>query len=393
MLSGDEANRMVKKSWHISKVLLVFALVGASFVLISCDDHNSQVDESTKPPAINAVTGVVQKSDVLIDKEWVGVLDGSSNIQIRAQASGYLLSKNYKEGWLVKKGDILYEIDPRAIDAELSSAKAKLKLEEAQLATSKLELERIEKLLPERAVSLKDRDSAVSKVAQGEAQVQSAKSSIKSSELSLSYTTIRSPIDGLAGMSTVQLGELVGPNSSSRDPLTTISQIDPIRAYIAVSEKEYLTISKSVQEGDPPKNIRLTLADGTSYPLEGRILFSDRAVDASTGTVKLVLAFPNPNPILRPGQFARVTMTIKTVKDAVVVPQRAIIDIQGMTMIGIVNNKNIVDVRNITVSNRVGSIAIISSGLEGGEEIILDGQQKIRPGIQVNRVNNPVQTK
>jgi len=282
------------------------------------------------PPPMVEVTEIVQK-DVPIQKEWIGSLDGMINAQILAQVSGYLVRQNYQEGQLVKKGQLLYEIEPKVFQAQLDSALANLARQEAVLKTARLDMQRVERLLPEKAVSVRDRDNAVGHEAAAQADVLAAKAAVENARLQLGFCKITSPIDGIAGISKAQLGNLVGPGSANAE-LTTISQLDPIKAYIQLSEQEYLQFSRN--QPTPGKyqdslNLELILADGSTYPQPGKFFFADREVNIKTGTIQVAILFPNPDNLLRPGQYAKVRAVVKYKPGALLVPQRAVGEMQG----------------------------------------------------------------
>lgn len=335
-------------------------------------------------PAIVEVTEVIQK-DVPIHQEWVGTLDGMVNAVILAQVSGYLIKQNYQEGQMIKKGQLLYEIDPKTFQANLDAARSNLARQEAILKTARLDLARVERLLPERAVSVRDRDNAVGREATAEAEVLTAKAAIDSAQLELGFSKIYSPIDGIAGISKTQLGNLVGPGSANAE-LTTISQLDPIKAYIPLSEQEYLQFARNKQneqqQGSQP--LELILADGSVYPHPGKFFFADREVNVKTGTIQLAILFPNPGNLLRPGQYAKVRAVVKHKANALLVPQRAVGEIQGRNMVAVVKSDNTVALKPVKAAETIGNLWIIDEGLQPGEKVIVEGIQKARPGATVD---------
>jgi membrane fusion protein (multidrug efflux system) len=342
----------------------------------------------TAPPAPPPVVEVVQveQRDVPIQQEWVGTLDGMVNAQILAQVTGYLIKQNYQEGKPVKKGQLLYEIDPRTFQAALDQAKANLARQEAMLTTARLDTARIQRLLPEKAVSVRDRDNAVGRQTQAEAEVLAAKAAVETAQLSLGFTKITAPIDGIAGISQTQLGNLVGPGSANA-VLTTVSQVDPIKAFIPLSEQQYMRFARAEPNGPNPDAhppLQLILADGSTYPEGGKLFFADRQVDVKTGTIKVATLFPNPNNLLRPGQFARVRATTKTKVGALLVPQRAVGEIQGRKLVAVVKEDNTVEARPVKPAETIGSMFVIDEGLKPGERVIAEGIQKARPGSKVD---------
>lgn len=359
-------------------------LLGLSLVLLAgCE--KPKAPPPPPPPAVEVVQ--VERRDVPIHQEWVGSLDGMVNAQILAQVTGYLVKQDYREGEPVKKGQMLYEIDPRTFQANLDQAKGNLARQEAALVTAKLDSQRIQRLLPEKAVSVRDRDNAVGRLAQAEAEVVAAKAAVESAKLSLGFTKITSPIDGIAGLSQTQLGNLVGPGSANA-VLTTVSQVNPIKAFIPLSEQEYLHFAMEKQNGSSDgahaMPLELILADGTVYPEGGKFFFADRQVDVKTGTIKVAVLFPNPNSLLRPGQFARIRATVKTKVGALLVPQRAVGEIQGRKLVAVVKPDNTVEARPVKPAETIGTMWVIDEGLKPGERVVAEGIQKARPGSKVD---------
>jgi membrane fusion protein (multidrug efflux system) len=359
-------------------------LSGAILALFigGCEKPKEQVAAS--PPTVE-VTEVIQK-DVPIQQEWVGTLDGMVNAQINAQVAGYLVKQNYKEGEQVKKGQLMYEIDQRTFKASLDEAKGNLARQQAVLKTAQLNLARIKRLLPEKAVSVRDRDNAVGHEASAQADVLVAEAAVETAQLALGFTKITSPIDGVAGISKAQLGDLVGPGTPNNE-LTSVSQIDPIRAYLGLSEQQYLQFAREKENrGGQSESIplELILSDNTTYPHGGKFYFADRQVDASTGTIQVAVLFPNPEKLLRPGQYARIRAVIKTIPDALLVPQQAVTQLQTKYQVAVVNADNTVDIRIVNPGERIGSLWVINEGLEPGDRVIVEGLQKVRQGMKVD---------
>ncbi|MGR8940658.1 MAG: efflux RND transporter periplasmic adaptor subunit [Gammaproteobacteria bacterium] len=326
---------------------------------------------------------VVQR-DVPVHQEWVGTLDGMVNAQILAQVTGYLIKQNYREGNPVKKGDLLYQIDPRTFQAALDEALSNLARQQAELKTARLALKRIERLLPEKAVSVRDYDSAVGREAQAQAEVMAMQAAVEKAKLQLGFTRIVSPIDGIAGMSHAQLGNLVGPGSANA-VLTTVSQVDPIKAFIPLSEQSYLQFAQQKQnqsQAHDSTRLELILADGSTYPETGQFYFADRQVDVKTGTIQVAVLFKNPGNILRPGQFAKVR-AVKTKPGALLVPQRAVTEMQGKFLVAVVKQDNTVTVRMVKPAERIDTFWVIDEGLQPGERVVAEGVQKIREGMTV----------
>jgi len=330
------------------------------------------------------VVNVVQK-DVPIVREWVGTTDGLVNAKINAQVQGYLIKQNYQEGSLAKKGQILFEIDPRPFQAALEQAKGQLAVNEGQLYTAKANLEKIRPLAAANAVSKKDLDDAIGREASAKAAVQAAKAAVRKDEIDLSFTRIISPIDGIAGIAKAQIGDLVG--NPGGPELTTVSTVDPIKVFIPLSEQEYMRFIREAEaKGNSESkgsNLELILADGRVFPHKGKVYFADRQVDERTGTIKVATLFPNPGNLLRPGQFAKVKALIETQEGALLVPQRAVNELQGRFQVAVVGPDNKVDLRWVKVGERAGSLWVIDEGLKPGERVIVEGIQKVKAGMPV----------
>jgi membrane fusion protein (multidrug efflux system) len=333
------------------------------------------------PPPNVEVVNVVQK-DVPIYGEWVGSLDGLVNATIRAQVTGYLIKQNYKEGDLVKKGQVLFEIDPRTFQAALDQARATLTQAEARHTTANANLVRIRPLAQKNAVSQKDLDDAVGAEETSRASAQAAKAAMDKAQLELDFTRITSPVDGIAGIAKAQIGNLVGPGSA--EELTAVSTIDPIKCYVSLSEQEYLRAGerKASKAGKVP--LELILSDGTTYPHKGAIAFADREVDVRTGTIRVAALFPNPQNLLRPGMFGRVRAKMEVRTGALVVPQRAVSDVQGKNLVAVVGAGNKITIKPVKVGEAYGQLRVIHEGLQTGEQVVAEGIQKVRDGLVVN---------
>jgi len=360
--------------------VLMVMLFGAALLLLSgC--KKGQGRETSSPLTVEVVD--VIKKDVPVYSEWIASTDGSVNATIRAQIQGYLTKQNYKEGDLVKKGQILFEIDPRPFEAVLEQAKGQLAQEQARWENAKANLERIKPLAEQKAMSLKDLDDATGAEQATRASVISAQAVVNKAQVDLGFTKIISPIDGIAGIAKAQIGNLVGPGSI--EELTTVSTVDPIKVYIPMSEQEYLRDLQNgrghIQRAMP---LDLILADGSVHRHKGVFAFADRQVDVKTGTIKVAALFPNPGNVLRPGQFARVRAQTMTKKDALLVPQRAVTELQGSYQVAVVGSDNKVDIRPVKVAERVDNLWVIDEGLKPGERVIAEGVQKIKQGMEVN---------
>jgi RND family efflux transporter MFP subunit len=331
----------------------------------------------------------VTQRDVPIVSEWVATLDGYVNAQIQPQVTGYIVKQTYKEGSPVHNGAVLFEIDPRPFQALLDQARAQLAQAQAQMGKTQLDVDRDTPLAKERAIAQSQLDNDVQANLAAKAAVQSAEAQVEQAQLNLGFTHVTSLFDGIAGIAQVQLGNLVSPSTV----LTSISQVNPIKAYFPISEQEYLRLASSINapQGDleSPKDsppLELVLADGTVYPSKGRVLYTDRQVDITTGTIRVVSAFPNPKNFLRPGEFGRVRASTYTRTGALLVPQRAVIELQGSYQLAVVGSDNKVNVRIVKVGERVGTEWIIDSGVKPGEMVIVEGVQKVRDGVSVNPV-------
>lgn len=374
---GSSKHPFGTHSFHLSVIILFFF---AALLMGGC----GKTEPPPPPPAVG-VAEVIQR-DVPIYREWIGTLDGMVNAKILAQVSGYLIKQHYQEGNLVKKGQLLYEIDPRVFQSALHGALGNLARQQAVLKTAQLELNRVQRLLPERAVSVRERDHAVGQEASAQAEVISAKAVVENARLQLGFTKIASPINGVAGISLAQLGDLVGPGSNNAE-LTTLSQIDPIKAYFPMSEQEYLRFAKERKENSDPANnhaLELILADGSVYPHPGKFYFADRAVNVKTGTIQVASLFPNPDNLLRPGQYAKIRALIKNKPDALLVPQRATWEMQGRRLVAVVNPDHTVAIRPVKTAETIGTEWVIDEGLKAGEWVIVEGIQKALPGTTVD---------
>ncbi|HEY7291934.1 MAG TPA: efflux RND transporter periplasmic adaptor subunit [Vicinamibacterales bacterium] len=334
-------------------------------------------------PEVHFVT--VQPERVALTSEWIATLDGYVNAQIRPQVSGYLVRRTYEEGAVVRKGQLLFEIDPRPLEATLAQAHAQLGEAQAQLGKTERDLKRDQPLAEQRAIAQSQLDNDVQANLAAQAAVRSATAAVEAAELNVGFTKVTSLIDGVAAIATAQIGDLVGPSTL----LTTVSQIDPIKAYFPLSEQEYLQIAERIN-GRGPKVpwatgpvLTLVLADGSVYPHGGSFLAADREIDARTGTIRISATFPNPQRTLRPGQYGRVRAETKVRTDALVVPQRAVTELQGAFQVRVVGPDNVVSTKMVKTGERVGSGWIIEQGLDPGARVVVDGPPT-RDGTTVN---------
>jgi RND family efflux transporter MFP subunit len=333
-------------------------------------------EAASAPPAPQTVSVISVKPETApVSSEWVATLDGYVNAQIRPQASGYLVRRDYREGAMVRKGEVLFEIDPRPLQATLAQVKAQLAQAQAELGRTERDVERDTPLAKARAIPQSQLDNDVQANLAAQAAVQAAKAAVATAELNVGFTKVRSLVDGIAAIATAQIGDLVTPASL----LTTVSQVDPIRAYFSLSETEYLSVADQINRSAPTRELwkaggalSLTLADGTKYPQAGRFLAADREIDPRTGTIRISAAFPNPRHLLRPGQYGRVTARTAVMTSALLVPQRAVTDLQGKSQIRTVGADNKVVVQTVTLGSRVGNRWIVQKGLSAGTRVIVD---------------------
>jgi len=373
-------------------------LTAAVWILAGCGDEAKPPEA---PPDVEIVTA--QQKDVPIVREWVSTLTGLVNAQIRAQVSGYLVKQLYTNGAYVTKGTPLFQLDPRTFQAavdqaggNLAQAKADLEKANAQLGKTELDVKRYTPLAKQGAISQQELDDAVQanlaaqgQVAAAKAAIDAAQAAAETARLNLGYATILSPLDGVAGISSAQVGDFEGP--SSANPLTAISTVNPILAVITPSEQEYLRLaSVAAKTGKSDLEImnslawQLELNNGAMYPQTGKFHALDRQVNIQTGAITVQIEFPNPGNVLRPGGFGKVRTVAKIEKDALLVPQRAVTDIQGKYLVAVVGSDNKVNIRPVEVGDRFESMWIISSGLKHGDRVVAEGTQKVREGELVN---------
>jgi RND family efflux transporter MFP subunit len=383
---------------------------------------------ASAPPAPEVEVVQVVERDVPIYSEWIGTLDGMVNADIKAQVSGYLMKQEYTEGSFVKTGQLLFQIDPRPFEAVLEQAKGQLAQAAGQLAQAKAQLiqseaqvsvaeanqvrtqldaDRYIPLMKQQAITQQDLDNATqnnlaakaqvqaakaqvetarAQIQAAEASVQAAKANVDTAALNLGFTRLMAPIDGIAGQALQQVGALVSPASG---PVTTVSTVDPIKVYFTVSETEYLDFHRryatqeSVDAERKQLRLQLILADGTTYPQNGNFYFADRQVNQGTGAIRVAGLFPNPGNVLRPGQYGRIRTSTHTAPGALLIPQRAVTELQGAYQVAVVGSDDKIDVRTVKTGDRVGNLWIIAQGLKPGERVVAEGVQKVRPGMTV----------
>ncbi len=354
------------------------------------------------PPGTPDVEVVqVQKEDVPIYAEWIGTLDGLVDADVRAEVTGYLLIQGYQEGAFVKQGQLLFQIDPRPFQAALDQAQGQLAQAQASLANAQavqrrteLDVQRYTPLAEQQAASQQDLDNsvqnnlaAIATVETAKAQIKTYEAAVETAKINLDFTRLVAPIDGIAGRAQLQVGALVTPGSGV---VTSVSTVNPIKVYFTVGEPQYLAWRKrfptesSRLEADKELRLQLILADGSTYPDEGKFYFADRQVDESTGAIRLAGLFPNPNNVLRPGGYAKVRAVVRTQPGALLVLQRAVSELQGGYQVAVVEADNKVEVRTVTVGDQIGNQWIITRGLNPGDRVVAEGVQRIRTGVHVN---------
>ncbi|MGC2332790.1 MAG: efflux RND transporter periplasmic adaptor subunit [Candidatus Acidiferrales bacterium] len=366
------------------RTAVVFSFLG--FLLCAgCSQKASSAQQS--PPEVE-VASVVQK-DVPIYGEWVATLDGYVNAQIQPQVTGYLIKQDYREGSLVHKDDVLFEIDPRPFQAVRDQAKAQLAQAEAQLGNATLNVKRDIPEAQASAIPQSQLDTDTQSELAGKAAVEAGQAAVEQAELNLGFTKVRSLITGIAGIAQVQVGNLVTLSTV----LTGVSQVNPIKAYFPISGDEYLQLANKIGPGTvdllsnaSPIPLQLILSNGDTYPHSGKILFADRQVDQLTGTIRIAGAFPNPGNILRPGQYGRVRAMTQMRKGALLVPQRAVTELQGSYEVALVGPDNKVAIRTVAVGERADTMWIINRGLNPGERVVAEGTLKVKDGSKVTPV-------
>jgi RND family efflux transporter MFP subunit len=368
------------------KAAVSMLLAGAVMLCVAGCKPKAHVNP---PPPVVEVVPVTQ-ADVPIYHDWIGVLDGLVNAQIRAQVTGYLITQDYHEGDPIKKGDLLFQIDPRPFQAALDQAKGLLAQAEAKSGKTELDVKRYAPLVKDRAISQEEYDDAVQADLEAKASVLSAKAQVEQAQLNLGFTRITSPIDGIASIAKAQIGDLVGPATGE---LTTVSTIDPIKAYYNVTEQAYVSFAKRYStetdriERLKQLEIELVLTDGIVYPLKGQIFAADRLIGLTTGALRLEAIFPNPGNALRPGEFARVRVKFDLKHDALLVPQRAVSELQGSYQVVVVDADNKVHFQPVKVGDRSGNLWVIEEGLHPGQRVVVEGTQKVREGVTVTTTN------
>jgi RND family efflux transporter MFP subunit len=369
----------------MKKVASIFWVAFSVLTLFtSCQKPASE--KLAAPPEV-LVTDVIQK-DVPLIRQWVGTLNGVQNAQVRARETGYLQKIAYQQGGYVKKGDLLFEIDPRPFIAALDQAKGQLQEAQATLLGVELDAKRAQELFNNKVISEQEYTNKTQAYQTKLAAVAAANAAVEDAQLNLAYTKILSPLDGIAGQQQAQIGDLVGTGSNTI--LTTVSQIDPIWCYFPISEQTYwefadrLKEMMQVPEDKRPEKAELLLPNGSVYQHKGKFAFIDRQVDPKTGTIQVAVTFPNPELTLRPGQYVTIRAEIDTIPNALVIPNRSISELQGGAQVGIVNPDGKAEIRAVQLGPVDGQLIVVKEGVKAGEKVIVEGFQKIRQGIPVS---------
>jgi RND family efflux transporter MFP subunit len=381
--SGD-SRTTIKPPLANSKATLPTVILLVALAIFASSCNRGRAATATATPEVEVAT--VEQRDVPVFSEWVATLDGYVNAQIRPQVSGYIIKQDYVEGSVVRKGQVLFEIDPRPFSAALDHAKGDLAQEQAQLGKSMLDVERDTPLAEAKAIAQSQLDNEVQAKLGAQAAIESGRATVEQAELNLEWTKVTSLVDGIAGIAQVQIGNLVGPTSV----LTSVSQVEPIKAYFPISEREYVLVQKESDATSSKHAIRffgnsldLILTDGSIYPQKGKILLADRQVDPNTGTIRIVAAFPNPGNVLRPGQYGRVRVETDMKKGALLLPQSAVAQSQGSYQVAVVGSDHKVSMRAVKPGTTVGTMWVIDEGLKPGEQVAAEGPQKLKEGTLV----------
>ena len=359
---------------RITSLLLIAAFAAAC--------TKSEAAKSAPPPPGVLVTAAVQQDEPIV-REWIGTTEGDVNAEIRPKVDGYLLRRAYVEGSFVRQGQLLFEIDPRQAQASLRQAEANLAQAEAAVAKANRDVARYEPLAKQRAISQQELDNAISAQQAANANYGALRAAVENSRLNASWTRVTAPISGIAGIAQAQVGNLVGPQTI----LATVSKVDPIRVAFPISEQEYL----NVQSDDALRNseLELVLSNGSIHPHKGRISVSGRGVDVKTGTITVIGLFPNPGNLLRPGQFAKVRAVTEVRRSAILIPQRAVNELQGIYQVAVIGPGNVAEVRPVQLGARIGSMWIVNSGLAAGERVVVEGFSRVKNGAPVSPKEAP----
>jgi RND family efflux transporter MFP subunit len=368
-------------------MMKLVSIVGLGVVFIAVAGcHGKPTPPPAPGPPTVVVTSVVQQ-DVPVTQEWIGTTQGNVNAEIRPQAEGYLLRRVYAEGSFVRQGQVMFEIDARQVQAQLQQTQADLAQAQAQLAKTQQDVNRFRPLAAQKAISQQELDNAVSAAAAAKAVVDAKQAAVHQARLNLGWSRVTAPISGIAGASQAQVGNLVNPSTL----LAVVSQCDPIRVLYPLSEQEYLRLQERLRSDPQARGdvLDLVLADGSTFPHKGHVLFSDRQVDVKTGTIGTVAVFPNPGNLLRPGQYAKIRAVTEVKKGAILVPQRAVNELQGGFQVAVVGSDDKAELRPVVPGVRVGKLWEIDSGLQPGDRVVVEGFSRVKPGAAVHPQEAP----
>jgi membrane fusion protein (multidrug efflux system) len=362
------------------------ALSVAILLLLTACAKKQGAPQVVAPMPVTVAT--VERRDVALDGDWVATLDGFVNAQIQPQVSGYMIKQDYREGSVVQSGEVLFEIDPRPFQATLDQAEGQLAQARAQLGLADINVMRDTPLAKARAIAQSQLDNDVQQQAAQIAAVRTAEANVEQAQLNLGFTKVRSLVTGIAGRAMTQVGNLVSQSTA----LTTVSQVNPIKVYFSISEQEYLGLSGRVKAGGKVDLLRsgntiplqLMLGDGNIYPYKGQIVFVDRQVNPQTGTIQIAGSFSNPQNLLRPGQFGRIKAETEVRHDALLIPQRAVNELQGSYQVAVIGSDNIVQIRSVVLGPQLGSDLIITSGIKPNERVVTEGVSKLKDGMRVS---------
>ena len=362
------------------------ALSVAILLLLTACAKKRGAPQVVAPMPVTVAT--VERRDVALDGDWVATLDGFVNAQIQPQVSGYMIKQDYREGSVVQSGEVLFEIDPRPFQATLDQAEGQLAQARAQLGLADINVMRDTPLAKARAIAQSQLDNDVQQQAAQIAAVRTAEANVEQAQLNLGFTKVRSLVTGIAGRAMTQVGNLVSQSTA----LTTVSQVNPIKVYFSISEQEYLGLSGRVKAGGKVDllmsgntiPLQLTLGDGNIYPYKGQIVFVDRQVNPQTGTIQIAGSFSNPQNLLRPGQFGRIKAETEVRHDALLIPQRAVNELQGSYQVAVIGSDNIVQIRIVVLGPQLGSDLIITSGIKPNERVVTEGVSKLKDGMRVS---------
>jgi len=366
----------------MNRALAAISLLG--FIgLAACEKKAAPI----APPVLVTVTPV-QQDNVSEMRTWIGLLDGYQNAEIRAQVTGYLMTQDYKEGSFVKKGTELFTIDKRPFEAALAQANADYAKSVATAQLSQITLERQTQLYKTKVISQQEYDTAYQTAQADIAAAAASKAQVDTAQINLNYCTVTAPFDGVTGVAQAQIGDLVGPGGTA-SVLTQMSQLDPIKANFSITEQEYLGAAAMIQEKQasgqkPPDVIDLRLADGSTYPKKGHYDFVNRQINVATGSIQVTALFPNEGLLLRPGLFARVTAPVRELKDALLVPQASVVEMQGNHLISLVDGNNIVSTIPVKLGPTQGPMQVVVGKVKAGDKVIVGGVEKAKPGMKVD---------